>query len=417
MSENLLTTYQGAELMLLSTDQLDKLSIIDLHTSLLVEDAENIPTLIQKLSDEKLLALIDLSSWDKDKFSIVNFATWLKIILTMEPQKAIREIKRLDQQELSLFLSNVIDVQWYDADQTYETNPVLTPDNTFLLFPKLKDEEGKTDERFENELTEIANRIINISYLDEGMALGRKICMDVMRVGQSVQEEEAYRIKNSRLADEGLPTYVEALELFYFEAPTKLLKKILKMAGDKQCEKASPGYEYTISVLTVVPRSYWDSIYKFSDGLLHDLQVELSALLTSSIVVNNVMDQDSKHIKEVIERSKSYFDLGLELIRENADVNLEELLHCVKLREIFRLGFSLLVDIKRNAGNIKVAAEALNRPDILDPDEKEFLDNLLLTIPVFQKTIDAKPVAFEKLDQLKEARKMLSSIAERIVRK
>ncbi|MEI6092819.1 MAG: DUF6178 family protein [bacterium] len=412
MIDKELNVHSGVELSLLSTDQLDQVSIVDLHTSLLVEDAENIPLLVQKLSDEKFLALIDLSSWEKDKFSAMNFATWLKVILSMDLDASIIEIKRLDKQELSLFMSNVLEVRWYDADQIYEGDPILTQDRVFVIFSKLQ-EDGKT----EHELEEIANKIINIAYLDEGMQLGRQICMDIMRVVYSAQEEEAYRIKNGRLADEGIPTYIDALELFYFEDPSKLLKKILKtteLAGNK---KSSPSQDYIISSFTVVPRSYWDSISKFSDELLQDLQVELSALLTSSIVVNNVLAEDSKHIKEVIDRSKSYFNLGMELIKENANVSLEDLLNFVKLREIFRLGFSLLIDIKRNASKIKIAAEALNRPDILNPDEKEFIDHLLSTIPMFQKTIDVKPVAFEKLDQLKEARQTLSSIAERMVGK
>lgn len=409
MNNNELAIHSGVELSLLSTEQLDQVSIIDLHSSLLVEDAENIPLLVQKLSDEKLLALIDLSSWEKDKFSVMNFAIWLKIILTMEVSSAIREIKRLDQQELSLFLSNVLDIKWYDADQIYDGDPILTQDRTFVIFSKLQDD-GKT----EHELEEIANKIINISYLDEGMQLGRQICMDVMRVLYSAQEEEAYRIKNARLADEGIPTYVDALELFYFEDPSKLLKKILKTTQATQNKKTSPSHDYVISSLTVVPRSYWDSISKFSEDLLQDLQIELSALLTSSIVVNNVLAEETRNIKEVIDRSKSYFNLGMELIKENSSVSLEDLLSSVRLREIFRLGFSLLVDIKRNAGNIKIAAEALNRPDILNPDDREFIEKLLATIPMFQKTIDIKPVPFENLEQLKEARKMLSDIAGRI---
>ncbi|MEI6079287.1 MAG: DUF6178 family protein [bacterium] len=413
MPDNLLTIHQGTELSLLNTEQLDKLPVIDLHTSLLVEDAERIPSIIKNLSTEKLLAVVDLSSWDKDKFSPADFAIWLKVILTMEPKEALGEIMRLDHQELALFLSTVFDVKWYDPDQIYDGNPILTPDNVFLLFPKL---EG-TEEEGESELNRIADQVIDIAYLDGNLQFGRQLCIDTMNVAYSLNEEECYATKNARLADEGLPTYIEALELFYFEDPSKLLRKIIKMSGDAQHKKSSPDHDYIISSFTVVPKAYWDSIFNFSDQLLHDLQIELSALLTASIVVNNVVDKDSKHISEVIDRSKSYFNLGLELIRENISVSLEELLGYAKLRDIFRLGFSLLVDIKRNAGNLKAAVTALNRPDIIGPDEKEFLDHLLGTIPMFQKTIDAQPVAFEKLEQLKEARKMLSAIAERIVPK
>ncbi len=100
MSDKLLSVHRGTELSLLSTEQLDGLSIIDLHTGLLAESAESIPSIIQKLSDEKFLALVDLSSWEKDRFSPVNFATWLKIISTLKEFEALEQIRRLDQDEL-----------------------------------------------------------------------------------------------------------------------------------------------------------------------------------------------------------------------------------------------------------------------------------------------------------------------------
>jgi hypothetical protein len=105
-------------------------------------------------------------------------------------------------------------------------------------------------------------------------------------------------------------------------------------------KKVSPDKDYVISTLTVVPRSYWEQKLHIPEALLLDLQVELSALLTSAIVVNNATTENSKHITEVIERSKSYFDLGLELVKENSKVELSELVQYVKLRHIFRLGFA-----------------------------------------------------------------------------
>jgi hypothetical protein len=412
MPDNQLTIHKGTELSLLTTEQLDKLPVIDIHTSLLVEDPERIPSIIQKLSDEKLLAVIDLSSWEKDNFNTVNFATWMNVILALGPMEALKQIMRLDKEELTLFLASVLEIQWYDADKTYDSNATLTLDNVFIIFSRMSAEDQGAHELFD-----MCIQLINISYMDEETHLGRRLCVDTINVMPAVQEEECYKLKNARLADEGIPTYVDALELFYFEDPTKLLGKILKMIGDANYKKSSPDHDYIISSFTVVPRAYWDSISKLSDQLLQDLQIELSALLTTSIVVNNVLHKDSKHISEVIDRSKSYFNLGLELIRDNSKISLEDALSHVRLRDVFRLGFSLLVDLKRNAGNIKVAAEALKRPDILNPDEKEFIDHLMGTIPMFQKTIDVKAVAFDKLEQLKEARKMLSEIAGRIVTK
>ncbi len=416
MSDKFLNIHKGAELALLSTDQMDGLSIIDLHTGLLAENAESIPSIIQKLSDEKLLALVDLSSWEKDRFSPVNFATWIKIISTMKEFEALREIKRLDQDELVLFLANILEIRWYDADQIYESDPFITPDNVFVMFSKSSESEQGIGEKLETELTQLAVGMINLAYLDEGIQYGRQLCMDAMNVMYSTAEEEILRFRNARLSEEGLPTYIEALELFYYEDPKKLLANILKMVGKDEYKKGSPDRNYVISSLTVVPKSYWDERLNIPEATLLDLQVELSALLTSAVVVNNAATENSKHIAEVIERSKSYFDLGLQLINEGNKIELPLLVQYVKLRHIFRLGFCLLIDIKRNASNVKAGLIALNRPDIIDADQKEFIEELLKPIPMFQKSLSEKPVPFETLEQLKEARKELSIIADKLIK-
>lgn len=407
--KNLLTIYKGQELSTLSQDQLDQLSIVDIHSILLVEDPEKIPVIIKKLSQEKLLALVDLSSWNKDRFDVVNFTTWLKVILAMQPFEALQQIKRLDQPELALFLTSVVELSWFNVEQNYDGNPFITPDRTFVIYPR---EDDNNDG--ESEIYRVAVDVINLSYL-ESTQYGRSLCLDAMKSIKATDEEDCYRVKNARLADEGIPSYIDALELFHYEDPTKLLKRIIKMVGDKSCKKSPPISEYIISEFAVVPKSYWDS-FDVSPELLDSIQVELSALLTASVVMNNTATAGEKYIREVIERSKNYFDLGMELIKDNTSVRFNELLQYVQLRHIFRLGFSLVVDLRKNANNLKIAIEAMKRPDVVTPDEEEFIKKLTLPIPLFQKTLLDKAIPFENLVQLKEARKMLSELAGKVIK-
>jgi len=398
-----LNVLNGLEIDKLNTEQLDKVPALDLHAMLLVADAERIPQLIKKLSNEKLQALVDISSWDKDNFNPINFSTWMNVLLTFPPEEAAAQFKRINRQELRMFLSSVFDIQWLNHDEQYDGNPFITPDNVFILFPK----EGSTE-------AQTAIELINISYL-AGMDFGRALCIDAMTTSYSIVEEEARRFKEARLSDEGIPSYMDALELFHFEDPTRLLKSILKMVGDDKFKKSSQDKESLISQFAVVPRSYWDNSFRIDTGLVDDVRLELSALLTASIVLNNVANKDAKHIKEVAERSRCYFNIGLELIKENSTKSLSEVVQFVKLRHVFRLGFSLLVDLKNNATKVKAGIDVLKRPDIINPDEEVFIKALLSTIPMLQFDLVDTLKQFETLEQLKEARKKLSDIASRLV--
>lgn len=387
----------------LNTEQLDKVPAIDLHSMMLVEDTDNIPKIVKNLSNEKLQVMVDISSWDKDSFNSVNFSMWMNVLLSFPPMEAAQQIKRLDRQELQLFISSVMDIKWLDPDKLYDGNPYITPDNVFVMFPKEEGSEVQT-----------AIEIINMAYL-ESVAFGRELCMDAMTSVYSVVEEEAKRFKDARLSDEGIPAYMDSLELFHYEDPTRLLKQILKMIGEKEFKKGHQNKDYIISQFAVVPRSYWDGSFKIIPELFDDIQIELSSLLTASIVVNNAVNQDAKHIRDVVERSRSYFNIGLELVKENTDHDLSEVLQFVKLRYIFRLGFSLLVDLKNNASKVSIGLDTLKRPDVVSPDEESFLKALQLAIPMFQPTLTDELKQFETLEQLKEARKKLSNIAGRLV--
>jgi hypothetical protein len=393
------------DLSILNTKQIDKINAIDIHSVLLQEDVTNIPSIIQKLSSEKLLALIDISSWEKDVFDTNNFAMWLKIILSLNPYEALKELKRLDQRQVVMFLSQNLIIDWYDPEYEYQDESFITDDKAFILFARngnLKDEKNL-----------ISLDILKLAYI-EGIAYGRRLCVDAINLIYSSEEEEAYRIKNSRLSDEGIPTYIEALELFHFEKPTSLLKTIVSKAKNKKSKKLSPESDFISSIFTVVSKDYWKNFINLDDEIIKDLQIELSALLTSSLVINNAVDKNEKYIKGIIERSKSYLLLGLELIKENSDLSLNDVLKYVKLRHIFRLGFSLLIDLKQNASNIKALKENIEIKDMLSFEEDEFIEKLLITIPMY-KEVDKKAREFKSLSDVKNARKILSDIAKKLM--
>ena len=166
----------------------------------------------------------------------------------------------------------------------------------------------------------------------------------------------------------------------------------------------------------MIPRTQWEGLLKIDPKLYDSVKIELGSLLTASIVLNNALDMNPVNISETAKRSVSYFKIGVELIRENYKGLLEDLLNKVELKLIFRLGFSLLVDLRKNANNVKTALDAINRPDIIDVDDQEFLKNLILPIPMFLMSLDEKPAQFDTLEQLKTARKKLSQIADKVLK-
>ena len=69
-----------------------------------------------------------------------------------------------------------------------------------------------------------------------------------------------------------------------------------------------------------------------------------------------------------------------------------------------------------NAANVKAAMDKFSQPAMILQDEEEFVNSLLKPIPVFKTSVTAKEENFEKLEQLKEARSLLSQLAEKLTK-
>lgn len=392
----------------LNTEQLKKLSVLDIHLAILNNEEESIPDLVKKLPAKKLNSLIDISAWDRDNFNAQNFSFWIKNILSLEYEDSYTQINKLDHQELVLFLSNTVNINWYDKDEIYPENPILTDDFAFLIRPN--------NLNYDDELFNVAATIIKNAYLND-FAMGRKLCLETMGLTYSLQEEECFRNKNIRLSEEGVPSFEEAMKLYFYENPSILLKKILKYVDQSQYKKHKPDSSYIISEHTVVSKDYFDKNFSDISKELEDIiKIELSNLITASIVVNNALNKDTKHVLGIIERSINYYSLGVELIKDSIAIDNTKILTYIPLKEIFRLGFSLLIDMKRNANKLQVLINEFEDKILISSDDEEFLNNLLLPIPRYFINFETKVYDFTSLSKLKEARVRLSELAKKILK-
>lgn len=402
----MLTQYQDLKLQELNSKQLEKMALLDLNVAILNLEAETLPDVINKISDSKLKALVDLNCWNKDVFNLEEYGKWLSVICFYEGADSFLKFKRLDHETLILFLSSILHIDWYDKDEIYVDNPVISDDFAFTIYPKNNDFEGQN--------FAIAVNLIKQAYMGDFFN-GRKLCLDCMGITKAQQEEACFINKNNRLSEEGIPNYLEAMDLYFYEDPTKLIKKIKKYIGLEKFKKGKSTSDYIISQYTMVSKDYFDKYFSIGPELIDTLKIEISNLLTASIIVNNALGQDLKFINEITKRSINFLTIGLELLKESIELGAESIFTYVPINEIFRLGFSLLVDIKRHASNLNAVVNEFEDKILISDEEEEFLKYLLMPIPEYFVTY-TEILDFDSLAKIKEARVKLSELAKKFVK-
>jgi len=404
----MLTDLNKFDLKNLNTIELDNLSVLDIRLSLETLDEEEYSLVLQKLSSEKLNTVLDLHTWTKDNFLVDEFSSFINKFLSLNFEEAYQNLRKIDQNSIILYLSKIISVAWYDKDEIYPDNPIITDDFTFIIRPK------NTSVDIENFST--ATHLIKNAYLNE-FSYGRKLCLDIIALIDLEHEELCFKFKNSRLEEEGIPSYIEALDLYFYEKPTIIIKKILNCINNEKLKKHEPLRSYIISKHTIIGKEYFDKYFNgISKELEEIIKTEFSTLITASIVINNAANKDSNLILSIIKRSFNYFFLGIELIKEYETVDILKLLNYVPLKDIFRLGFSLLIDLKRNASNLKNIINTLDSSVLIDQEIEEFINNLLKPIPLYFTSFNEATEDFSKLSQIKEARLKISELTKKIVK-
>ncbi len=164
--------------------------------------------LIELLSPRQVQGLLDLDAWRKDRIDPGSFAEWLELLYAANPNRAVRQIKELDIELLSLLFKMHTRVYDLKEDEDTPEDPQLhsvTPDQRYLI---VYDE---SDGRLARALQQTVDRLFGV---DVPFVL--RLIEAVRWEMPSALEEEAFRWRNGRMADLGFLPHGEAQEVFQY---------------------------------------------------------------------------------------------------------------------------------------------------------------------------------------------------------
>jgi hypothetical protein len=190
--------------------------------------------LLSLASDKQWEYIVDLEVWEKDRIEITSATRWLDLLFKVDPQRFIRWIldQRTEFMEFYLFKNIEVKIRETDQDPSDFGDEFFTLDDT-LYVRFLDDHFGFDLDEHDSERILIEQRDSFLSKFFEVLAdfdnvTYQKVLLESSSVIPAESEEEAYRLRNVRLAEKGFLPHEDAIGIYQPLSSWKFAKQTQK---------------------------------------------------------------------------------------------------------------------------------------------------------------------------------------------
>lgn len=350
--------------------------------------------LIELLSPRQVQGVLDLDAWRKDRIDPGSFADWLELLYAANPQRAVRQIKELDIELLSLLFKMHTRVYDLKEDEDPPEEPKIhsvTPDNRYLI---VYDE---SDGRLAHSLRQTVERLFGVD-----MPFVLRLIEAVRWEMPSALEEEAFRWRNGRMADLGFLPPGEAQEVFQYVDADKVLASALQAdeeraeASDEEVVVGEAPDESTrdLSTSVLLPGDLFEEGSGVLSAALAQVDERQRARFAHELLMlGNRLHVaiggdagDGEALRATVKRAGDTIGIALSYAAKGDPARLGDALQKLHALKLFQIGHSLAVRIGRELkSRTKSDTSGLHGEGLLRLDSplREVAAGLLRTQPLF----------------------------------
>lgn len=366
----------------------------DVYSAIIDVGLADSTEVVQLSTPEQFRTYVDLAAWQKDRMDPLEVLHWLRAARGSDDHEFIRKLQGLDLEVIEFLYRKLTLVHDLQENPDVDTEGVTmeTPDGAYLLEFKI----DGIDEAALRRLTQdiMANNPFELSRFLE--AIRWELLTEL--------EETAFQFRQARLQDLGFPPLEEAARVFAWLDPATFVAPMPVSTG----------------VMAGVGRlDFVSAMFKGLDATeRQNLEGEVRYLVNCVLVAEGAEPGDPEAIRRFSEAARDSLDLGLEHLTGGDVERAPEVVRERPLREIFQIGFSLTLKLKRQAERMAHEPGAKFGETWLALDEETaFLNALMRRRPLKAlKVPGAEPVSFRSKRELAEAEAMFAKIrAQRAV--
>ena len=316
--------------------------------------------LLYLASNKQWEYIVDLEVWEKDRIELPSITRWFDLLFKVDPNRFIKWSLNQKVEFIKFYLFKNIEVKIRDADQDPSElgDAFITLDDIFYV--RFLDEpiafESDEDESYE---TNKKHRDAFLSrYLktlaDNDHIAYQKVLIESSNVIPAESEEEAYRLRNVRLAEKGFLPYEEAIGIYQ---PMKVRdfkiqeNKFINQDPDQKLFFPVPLYHTGI----IEEENHFTVALKNikTDDVLEQIQSEFAGLCNRIISAGEKTIREKDELRNIVKKASGYLNIGIiKLTEDKGERDTEHfttLIQNYPLSSIFRVGFGLALELKWRA--------------------------------------------------------------------
>jgi hypothetical protein len=295
--------------------------------------------LLQMASDEQWQHVLDMEIWNKDRVDLHQASLWLMRLQQADVARLARWLSGEGESLAFLYFSKNIRVEVGRSDEAYDLSEgLLTLDNVYFF--------KVLDPQYEEMIRNVLQHLASADYQRyQALLLG------LVGVLPAQVEEEMYRVRNVRLAEDGFLPYEEAISVYTHIQPDSLKRKRdPKEPGLRPEPDGKILAPVTPIMYTGKTSLFMESAARISDPVFVDrIRLEFAGLCNQVVAADRVVVNDLEELLKVCRKTAGFISLGLEKVSEGNLALAEEYVINNPLIALFRVGFGLAMELKWEA--------------------------------------------------------------------
>ena len=307
--------------------------------------------LLTLASDRQISHILDREIWDADQIDHARLLNWMMLLFQADPGRITDRFLE-DHKEIVQFLFyRHLDLCLRETDQDLPDVPdeYFSFDETMyvrVISPPESEEGPGTEEKeafFYRFLKTLAFQDYHRFFA---------LLMESPWIIPAELQEEAYRLRNVRLAEKGFLPFEQAVGVYQPLAPDKVAAMADKSFGKPDDSAPSPsGPVFAAGLLKPDNQFVREMALLKEDHLFEELQGELASLINEVASADKLPVKSKDQLREVVKKVCGYLSAGLQAVSEASKTAgpAAELIRRRRLKDIFRAGYGLALNLKWRA--------------------------------------------------------------------
>lgn len=378
----------------------------DLFWLLLEADPNRFLEMLSLASEDQWLYLLDLLIWNTEGLDMDALTAWFDVLLSSDGPRFATWLLRDHPSLLLLFLSRTSSVAIRQEDEVPDEDPATTFTLDGVFFVSC----GRKRQR------EAVRRLLEqLAELD--MERYQAVLLNMNHILHAEEEENLRRFRDARLSDKGFVPLDEAMSVYAYLRSEYLPSKRLSEATEDSEESSPTRTAYTPVLLGGGQSAFRQAVEGLPDTPVRDrIRIEFANVCSQIMSADSTIPQDAASLKRLYKKASGIIGIGIERIAGGDTDRYTELVVSKTLHDLFRLGFSTLLDLQKQAADRWMQSWARSQgcnPSFWDTSWARILEGLLLKRPMrYDPDFPAHSFTdFETLRQVQECRASLEALA------